>query len=53
LEGRVIKNVFEKHRAKQIDVLVGKTMYCVNQDATKKPHATINKYLYIIFNIVI
>jgi hypothetical protein len=48
LEGRVIKNVFAKHCVKQIDVLVGKTMYCVVQDATKKPHVTINKYLYII-----
>jgi hypothetical protein len=32
LTGRVIKNVF----AKQIDALVGKTMYCVAQNATKK-----------------
>jgi hypothetical protein len=48
LEGRVIKNVFAKHRAKQIDALVGKTMYSVAQNATKKPHVTINKFLYII-----
>jgi hypothetical protein len=48
LEGRVIKNVFAKHLAKQIDALVGKTMYCIAQDATKKPHVTINKYLNII-----
>jgi hypothetical protein len=39
---------FAKHRAKQIDALVGKTMYSVAQNATKKPHVTINKYLYII-----
>jgi hypothetical protein len=48
LESRVIKNVFAKHRAKQINGLAGKTRYCVAQDATKKPHVTINKYLYII-----
>jgi len=38
LESRVIKNVFANHHAKQIDALVGKIMYCVIQDATKKPH---------------
>jgi hypothetical protein len=32
-------------------VLVGKTMYCVAQDATKKPHITINKYLYNLIEI--